>query len=134
MARQHWDTLSATGQEGRKPTQPSSAGASQLPFESDLLSPAQAVSRLGISVTTLYDWLGMSDKGLLVIRGQPVTIDYFQGGPQGQGRIRIEAAEVERVRELMRVRPQHLKPVRHPIPRKCFPGITVPLGRPDHHR
>ncbi len=134
MAKQHWDALSATGQEGRKPTQPSSASASQLPFETDLLSPAQAGCRLGISVTTLYDWLGMSDKGLLVIRGQSVTIDYFQGGPQGQGRIRIEAAEVERVRELMRVRPQHLKPVRQRIPRQSFPGITVPLGRPDNHR
>lgn len=134
MAKQHRDAQSAAGQEGRKPTQPTSANSSQVPCGTDLLSPAQAGCRLGISVTTLYDWLGLSDRGLLVIRGQPVTIDYFQGGPQGQGRIRIEAAEVERVRELMRVRPQHLKPVRQRIPRQSFPGITVPLGRPDNHR
>lgn len=99
----------------------------------ELLTPRAAACRLAISTTTLYDWLGQSDRGLLVIRGQPVTVEYFQGGPQGQGRIRIEAAEVDRIRELMRVRPQHAKPVRRPVPRQTFPGITVPLGHPDGH-
>ena len=96
----------------------------------ELLTTREAAAQVGLSVTSFYDWLGQSDRGLLVIRGQPVTIEYFQGGPQGQGRIRIEAAEVERIRELMRVHPQHAKPVRRPVPRQAFPGITVPLGRP----
>jgi hypothetical protein len=100
----------------------------------ELLTTRAAAGELGLSVASLYDWLGQSDRGLLVIRGHPVTIEYFQGGPQGQGRIRIEAAEVERIRELMRVRPQHARPIRRPVPRHTFPGITVPLGRPDNHR
>jgi len=96
-----------------------------------LLPPAEAARRLGITVATLYDWLGRSDRGLLVIRGRPVTVDYLQGGPRGQGRIRIEAAEVERVKELMRVRPVPAVARRPPAgPRAGFPGITVPLGRP----
>ncbi|MCY2995960.1 MAG: DNA-binding protein [Planctomycetota bacterium] len=99
----------------------------------ELLSTREAACRLGTSTTTLYDWLGLSDLGLLVIRGQTVTIQYFQGGPQGQGRIRIEAAEVERILELMRVHPQHAKPVRRPMPRQAYAGITVPLGRPGSH-
>ena len=99
----------------------------------EVLNTHEAAQRLGASVTTLYDWLGQSDRGLLVIRGQSVTIEYFQGGPQGQGRIRIEAAEVERIRELMRVHPQHAKPVRRPMPRQAYPGITVSLGRPGSH-
>lgn len=96
----------------------------------DLLSPAEAAHRLGITVTTLYDWLGRSDRGLLVIRGLPVTIEYLQGGPAGQGRIRIERGEAERIRELMRVRPQTIRIRRPPLPQRLFPGITVPLGRP----
>jgi hypothetical protein len=97
----------------------------------DLLSVKEAARRLGLSVVSLYDWLGQSDRGLLVIRGQSVTIGYFQGGPQGQGRIRIESSEVERIKELMRVHPQRLELRR---PRSCldtFPGITVKLGRPN---
>jgi hypothetical protein len=97
----------------------------------ELLSPGEAARRLGITVTTLYDWLGQSDRGLLVIRGQPVTISYFQGGPKGQGRIRIEAEEVERLKSLMRVRPQRLIARHPPVRLASFPGITVPLGRPD---
>ena len=97
----------------------------------ELLSAQHAAQRLGISVTSLYDWLGQSDRGLLVIRGESVTISYFQSGPRGQGRIRIEAAEVERLKELMRVRPQRVLPRRRPTPRPSFPGITVPLGRPE---
>ena len=97
----------------------------------DLLSPAEAARRLGVTVTTLYDWLGRSDRGLLVIRGLPVTVEYLQGGPAGQGRIRIERREAERVRELMRVRPQSIIARRPPTPQVRFPGITVPLGRPS---
>jgi hypothetical protein len=97
----------------------------------ELLTAREAARRLGVSPPTLYAWLGLSDRGLLVIHGAPVTIDYFQSGPAGQGRIRLEAAEVERVRGLMRVRPQPVIPRRPPVRRDAFPGITVPLGRPD---
>jgi hypothetical protein len=97
----------------------------------ELLSSREAARRLGITVATFYDWLGQSDRGLLVIRGQRVSINYLQGGPQGQGRIRIEAAEVERLKSLMRVRPESLVPRRPTIRQDTFPGITVPLGRPD---
>ena len=96
-----------------------------------MLSSEQAARRLGISVLTLYDWLSQSDAGSLVIRGQPVTIDYFQGGRKGQGRIRIETAEVDRLRELMRVRPQPARTRRPPRPRQHFPGIYVELGDLD---
>jgi hypothetical protein len=96
----------------------------------EFLTPREAARRLGISVTTLYDWLGLSDRGLLVIRGQPIAVDYFQGGPQGQGRIRIEAGEIARLNELMRVRPQRIIPRAAPVRQQIFPGITVPLGRP----
>jgi len=97
----------------------------------EFLTAQEAARRLGIAAASLYDWLGQSDRGLLVIRGQPVTIDYLQGGPQGQGRIRIEAGEVERLKNLMRVRPQPGLPRRPPIRQCSFPGITVPLGRPE---
>lgn len=95
-----------------------------------MLTVADAAERLGVTAATLYDWLGRSDRGLLVICGRPVTISYFQGGPRGQGRIRIEAAEVDRVRELMRVVPQAYVPRRPPVRTVSLPGITVPLGRP----
>ncbi len=97
----------------------------------ELLIAREAARRLGLAVTTLYDWLGQSDRGLLVIRGQPVTINYLQAGPQGQGRIRLEAGEVERLKELMRVRPQRSTPRQLPVRQESFPGITVKLGRPD---
>ncbi len=97
----------------------------------ELLTAREAARRLGHAVATLYDWLGQSDRGLLVIRGQPVTINYLQAGPQGQGRIRLEAAEVERLKELMRVRPQRNPPRQLPVRQESFPGITVKLGRPD---
>ncbi len=99
-------------------------------MDDPLLTPRNAAARLGITVTTLYDWLGRSRYGLLEIRGQHVTIDYLQGGAKGQGRIRIEANEVERIRELMRVKPQIAPSRRPPLPRVNFPGINVPLGRP----
>ncbi len=95
-----------------------------------LLSPREAADRLGVTPATLYDWLGRSDRGLLVIRGIAVTIDYLQGGAPGQGRIRVERREVERLRETLRVRPSPTPPRRPPVPRDRFPGITVPLGRP----
>lgn len=94
------------------------------------LSAQEAARRLGMAVTSLYDWLGQSDRGRLIVRGQPVTIDYLQGGPKGQGRIQIEVAEIERLKQLMRVRPQPAVPRRPPVRPHLFPGITVPLGRP----
>jgi len=97
----------------------------------ELLSAKEAARRLGMAVTSLYDWLGQSDRGFLVIRGERVTIDYLQGGPQGQGRIKLAASEVERLQDLMRVRPQRPAPRRRPLRQHLFPGITVPLGRPD---
>jgi hypothetical protein len=81
----------------------------------------------------LYDWLGQSDRGLLTIRGQAVTIDYLQSGGRGQGKIQIEASEVDRIRDLMRVHPRRAATRRSPIQQDLFPGITVPLGHPDRH-
>jgi transposase-like protein len=94
-----------------------------------LLTTSTAAEKLGITVTTLYDWLSQSDRGDLVIRGENVTVDYLQGGPKGQGKIVIEASEVTRIRNLMRVRPQTARCRRHPMPRGFFPGVNVPLGR-----
>ena len=95
-----------------------------------LLTTRDAAETLGISVATLYDWLARSNSGTLVIRGQPVAIDYFQGGAKGQGRIKIEAQEVERLKELMRVRPRPARQRRSPARRHHYPGITVELGDP----
>lgn len=103
---------------------------STRPMSDELLSAEESARRLGISKTSLYAWLGLSDIGELVIRGQPVTIQYFQGGPKGQGRIRIEAQEIERLRDAMRVRPQNRHQRRPPVRLSQYPGITVPLGRP----
>lgn len=97
----------------------------------ELLTPAAAARRLGITVTTLYDWLGRSRIGQFEIRGRRVTISYLQGGAKGQGRIRIEADEVERVRELMRVTSFAPPPRRMPLRQHSFPHIHVPLGRPS---
>jgi hypothetical protein len=97
----------------------------------DLLPPREAARRLGITVTTLYDWLGRSDRGLLVVRGRPVSVDYLQGGPRGHGRIRIEVSDIERFKDLMRVRPEPIRVRRPPFRLDRFPGITVPLGRPE---
>ncbi len=96
----------------------------------ELLTAASAAARLGITVTTLYDWLGRSRIGELEIRGQRVTVDYLQAGGKGQGRIRIERGEVERLRELMRVRPQAVVVRMPPVKQLKWPGINVPLGRP----
>ena len=104
---------------------------SLLPMSSELLSSDQAAQRLGITVPTLYDWLGQSDAGEFVLRGQSMTISYFQGGRRGQGRIQIEAAEVDRIQESMRVRPQPNPRRRSPTKPRHYPGIIVPLGHPE---
>lgn len=95
-----------------------------------LLSACEAARRLGIATTSLYQWLGDSDAGTFRIRGEFVRIAYFQGGPQGQGRIRIETNEVERLLDLMRSRPVSRLPRQPAIRRDSFPGISVRLGRP----
>lgn len=97
----------------------------------DFLSPTDAARMLGITVTTLYDWLSQSDYGLFQIRGERVTVDYLQAGPLGHGRIRIAVGEVQRLLELMRVKPKRIVTRKPPIQRTAFPGITVPLGRPN---
>jgi len=83
-----------------------------------------------MSVASLYEWLGQSNAGTLCIRGEPFTIDYFQGGARGQGRIRIEASEFERLKQAMRVRPRPIAN-RPYVAKATYPGITVKLGRPD---
>lgn len=96
----------------------------------ELLNTADAAKRLGISRASLYAWLAESDTGSFEIQGQPVTIQYYQTGRRGQGHIRIEVEEIERLRDLMRVRP-HRQPQRPPpVKLSEFPGITVKLGRP----
>ncbi len=100
----------------------------------DLLVAKEAAQRLGIGIGQLYEWLRMSNDGDLAIGGQFTTIEYFQGGPKGQGRIRISAAEVERLIELTRVRPQATQNRRPPVGRAVYPGITVELGRPASWR
>ena len=97
----------------------------------ELLSSKEVAQRLGISVTSLYDWLARSDRGEFVLRGQPFTINYLQGGACGQGRIRIEASEIERMKDAMRVRPLPRPKRRQPTKPQYYPGITVPLGRPE---
>jgi len=99
-------------------------------MDGEFFSVRAAAPQLGIQPPTLYDWLARSDYGLLEIHGEKVAIDYFQTGAKGQGRIRIAAREVERLRELMRVRPRVMPVRRTPIVRREFPGIVVPLGRP----
>ncbi|WP_339687958.1 DNA-binding protein [Gimesia maris] len=97
----------------------------------DWLTAQQAAEELGISVLTFYDWLAQSDRGEFVLRGTAVEIKYFQGGRRGQGRIRIEISEIKRLKEEMRVKPQLRVQRRLPTRSQHFPGITVPLGRPD---
>jgi hypothetical protein len=98
---------------------------------SEALTARQAADRLGVKVTTFYAWLGESDRGLFMLRGEPVTIAYFQSGRQGQGRIRIECHEVERLRAFMLVKPKRTHVRRPPVLQEKFPYITARLGRPD---
>jgi hypothetical protein len=65
-----------------------------------------------------------------MLRGQSLTIQYLQGGSRGQGRIKPEESEIERLKDAMRVHP-HSSVARHQtVQREHYPGITVPLGRP----
>ena len=86
---------------------------------------------LGLSVLTLYDWLGQSDAGEFEIRGQPVTIDYYQGGRRGQGRIKIDTREIERLLSLMRVAPKQARARKQSNRKTTLQHITTKLGRPD---
>jgi hypothetical protein len=95
-----------------------------------LLSAQESARRLGVSVSSFYDWLSQSDRGEFAIRGEPVTIDYLQTGRKGQGRILLESEEVQRIKDLFRVRPRKAPVRRQPVQAHSFPGITVKLGRP----
>jgi hypothetical protein len=84
----------------------------------EMLTPREAARRLGVTTATLYGWLGLSRRGLFVLRGTPVMVAFFQTGSRGQGRIHIEQREVHRLRELMRVpvnRSQPVAPLSHRI-------------------
>jgi len=100
-------------------------------MDDELLTSDEAARKLGIAAVTLYDWLARSNASSLQICGRPVTIDYYQGGAKGQGRIRIPTREVLRLQEAMRVKPHFVPNRRPPTPRYHFPGITVELGDPD---
>ena len=95
-----------------------------------LLNSKDAADALGLNVLTLYDWLGQSDVGEFVIRGQPVTIEYYQGGRRGQGRIKIDAQEIERLLLLMRVTPRTTYARKRPEKKTILQHITTNLGRP----
>jgi len=96
-----------------------------------LLNSKEAAESLGVSVLTLYDWLTQSDRGAFMIRGEKVTIDYFQGGRNGQGRIKVAVDEIDRLIALMRVKakPEHVR--KRPAKIRELPHINVPLGLPD---
>jgi len=96
-----------------------------------MLSAKDAAAVLGITTSTWYDWLSQSNAGTFEVCGEPITINYYQGGRRGQGRIKIDALEIERLQEAMRVHPQSPPKRRQPSKPLHFPGITVPLGRPD---
>ena len=100
-------------------------------MSSELLSSEQAARKLGIRVSTLYAWLGQSDTGAFEIRGQSVTISYYQGGHRGQGRIKIDHREVERLLSLMHVSPQTKALQKKPAKKPALRHITAKLGRPD---
>lgn len=96
-----------------------------------LLSSQDAARLLGISTATLYDWLAQSDAGTFMIRGQLTTINYYQGGRKGQGRIKIDRQELERLLELMLVSPKSQPIRRTPRKQTLMQHITAKLGRPD---
>ena len=100
-------------------------------MEEELLTSQQAAQRLGISRASLYSWLAQSNAGTFALQGQPVTINYLQGGGKGQGRILIEGREIARLKELMRVHPRSIPWRRPPVAQTQYPGITVKLGRPE---
>jgi len=96
-----------------------------------LVSTKEAADALGISVFTLYDWLSQSDAGEFVVRGQATTIEYYQGGRNGQGRIRIAHSEIERLLSLMKVISQPKTPRKKRQRREHLQHISTKLGRPD---
>ena len=99
-------------------------------MDSTLLTADDAATQLGVSRTTLYDWLAQSDGGRFMLRGQLVTINYLQGGRRGQGRIKIERTEVDRLMELMRVNPKLTRVRVAPRPKAALRHISAKLGRP----
>ena len=99
--------------------------------DNQLLNSKDAATALGLSVSTLYSWLMQSDAGAFEIRGQPVTICYYQGGRRGQGRIRIGQSEIERLLSLMRVSPRPNPLRKKPMKKPALQHITARLGRPD---
>lgn len=100
-------------------------------MERKLISAQEAAKQLGVSRSTFYAWLAASDAGTFTVRGQPFSVAYYQGGAHGQGTIRIGVNEIERLLEAMRVRPRPRRQRRVLNHTVNFPGITVPLGRPD---
>ena len=96
-----------------------------------LLSSLEAAEQLGIAVATLHEWLSLSDAGCFRIRGQRVTVEYYQGGRCGQGRIRLPQKEVERLLSMMRVSPRQTTSNPHSPSKPKTKHITVALGRPD---
>ena len=96
-----------------------------------LLTAKDAAAALGISVLTLYDWLYQSDMGKFNIRGQPVTIDYYQGGRRGQGRIKIDVQETQRLLSMMRVSPKVPGTRKQPTKKSTLQHISTRLGRPE---
>lgn len=100
-------------------------------MDGELLSTDAAARRLGISRASLYDWIAKSNAGELVIQGQPTTIEHYQSGAAGRGRIRIPATEIDRLLKLMRVVPRQPLLRRPPTRQPEFAHIRVPLGRPE---
>jgi hypothetical protein len=96
-----------------------------------LLTVEEAAARLRIRPTTLYDWLGRSDRGLLVLRGRSAAIRYFQSGAQGQGRILIPEEELDALLQAM-TSPRTASPLPKARSAATYPGIVVPLGKPRH--
>jgi len=93
-----------------------------------LLTLRQAADRLPWSAETLRRRLSDSDRGVLIVRGQLVQIDYMQSGAKGQGRISIDEREVARLADLFTPRKAIVERKPH---NKKHKGqyITVPLGR-----
>ena len=98
---------------------------------SDLLNAREAAQRLGISVHTLYGWLSASSKGRLEIHNRPLSINYFQTGRRGQGRIKIESQEIDRLLLLMQPKPESTARRKRSKAAPALQHITTPLERPD---
>ncbi len=96
-----------------------------------LLTTEDAAQMLGIATGTLYAWLSQSDSGAFTIRGQSLTIAYFQGGRRGQGRIRIAENEILRILATMQVTPKGAREPKGTNKTLELTHITTKLGRPD---